>query len=143
MSLVKLLTTTGISMLLSLYSAVAFSQVNFEFEQGAVALYCLEGENSKLPDNVFDEAFPNWVLALQQHANAGDVRRVHYLPEFRSGVFILVGGSSLEDAKKNVEKVEKSIQTILDEALKNAGVTDFNHAPCQRIEIGPVAILPK
>jgi len=113
------------------------------FSEGAVVLHCVEGEDSRLPDSVFEEAFPKWAVALQEFANAGDVLRAHYFPDFRTGVFIVVGGESLEDAKNNVDAVESSIQSILDEALKNADISDFIHSPCNKIEIGPIAILPR
>jgi len=136
---------TALTTYFCLQSAIVLSQsqIDFDFKDGAVALYCIEGEDSELPDSVFEKAFPQWVESLQKHANSGEVLRVHYLPNFRSGVFIVVGGDSLEDANSNVAKVEKSIETILDAELKKAGIKDFNHAPCLKLEIGPLALEPK
>jgi len=144
MSIIKTLTTALISTLFCLHSSVALSQsqIDFDFKEGAVALYCIEGDGAELPDAVFEAAFPKWLEMLQELTDVGDILRVHFLPKFRSGVFIVVGGDSLDDAKSKVGKIEESVKSILDEALKNAGITDFDHPPCQEIEIGPVALMP-
>lgn len=124
-------------------SAWAQSQSDFSFDDGVVALYCSAKEGSEIPDDVFEEAFPQWIEALQSFADDGVISRAHYLPDFRSGVFVVVGGESLDNAKSNVLAVEKSMLAILESALTKAGSANPYNDTCQQIEIGPVAILPK
>lgn len=135
-----LLSTT--LLLVSTSIAWAQSQSDLSFDEGVVAVYCFVPNESEIQESVFEEAFPMWIEALQNLANDGVIIRAHYLPNLRRGVFIVVGGESLEDAKKNAMIVDQSNKSILKAALQKAGVTNPLDGTCQHIEIGPVAILP-
>lgn len=140
----KLATTTVVLLFcLNTNTVLAQSQSDFSFEKGVVALYCTTDGDSEIPVSVFEDAFPQWIEVLQNFANDGVIERAHYLPDFRGGIFIVIGGESLEDAKSKVMTVKKSNLTILEAALQKAGMASPSSDACQQIEIGPVAILPK
>lgn len=129
-----------VMLILPVNSAIAQSQSDISFSEGSVLLYCTTKDNREIPEEFFEDAFPQWVVALQNFAKEGVVLKAHYLPDLRSGVFIVVGGDSLEDAKNNVGEVESSSRKILDTALSKAGIENPYQDSCLQIEIGPVAI---
>jgi len=139
------LTTTALVLIIGLNTnlASAQSQSDFSFEEGVVGLYCTTDGDTKIPEGVFEDAFPQWIEVLQSFANDGIIDRAHYLPDFRGGIFIVIGGETLEEAKSKVMTVKKSNLTILEAALQKAGMASPSEDACQQIEIGPVAILPK
>lgn len=129
--------------LLSLGAVADDHESEMVFDEGTVAIYCSVMEEDEVPERVFNAAFPGWISDLQGDADAGKIIRVHYLPKFRGGVFIVVDGEDLADARNNATEILEKHHAVLREAWAASEASAPPGAPCEMIEIGPVALLPR
>lgn len=131
---------------LSSVTAIAQQEdINYTFDEGSMLLLCIapdsEGEAGAA---VFNEAFPKLVTHLQLRANEGIVIRAHYLTELNDGMFIVVGGESLEESTNNALELQAESREIISAAIESAGASGSAPEPdyCRMIPIGPLAVLP-
>ena len=127
--------------------ALAEEAAEMSFSEGSVIIRCGTpvGQDSHISSTLFEAAFPNWIISLQEHANEGRVARAHYLGILKEGFFIVVVGDDREIALSNSELVLSDLGKIMEEAIEEIGETSSFTAEesCLVGEIGPVAILPK
>lgn len=117
-------------------------QANVVFSEGSVLIRCSSGQ--EISDDLFKAAFPDWMARLQKHANAGLVKRAHYLGRLKEGIFIVVAGESRDQAGENAKTVMADLAAIAQKAVDENGLQQpvSLDETCQTSEIGPVAILP-
>ena len=131
--------------LLTPLASGADDPIESDFETGSVIVYCTAPEPlSATGLAVFEAAFPALVENLQARANEGEVLRAHFLTNLREGLFVVVGGDDAEDAFDNAVALQREHVSILEDAIRVAGVGDVASAPqfCPMLQIGPVAVLP-
>ena len=123
----------------------AAEEDNVGFDEGSVLIFC----DAPDPDSarhaaVFAEAFPKLIENLQLRADEGMLVRAHYLGRLKDGVFLVVDGESIEEARENAAALQRQNSAIIAEAMEAAGVDLDGYAGdnCRTEEIGPVAILP-
>ncbi len=133
-----------ISLSLIYLPVASADQTDISFKEGSVLIRCSTGQ--KIRTELFEAAFSNWITTLQLHANEGRVVRAHYLGQLKEGIFIVVAGTSKNDAAVNAEIVLADLAEITQQAVAKAGMEPVIinlDEDCQIIEIGPVAVLPK
>jgi len=127
--------------------ALADEAADMSFAKGSVIIRCdtPSGQDNPISNKLFEAAFPNWIISLQKHANEGRIARAHYLGALKEGIFIVVIGTSREDALSNSEIVLTDLGKIMKKATMETGDTPpFSvEDSCVAGEIGPVAILPR
>ncbi len=127
--------------------ASADEAAEMSFSQGSVIIRCgtPPGQDNHISNKLFEAAFPNWMISLQEHANEGRVARAHYLGELKEGIFIVVTGDSRDEALSNSNLVLTDLGKIMDKAIVETGEKpEFTaEESCVVGEIGPVAILPQ
>lgn len=132
---------------LSISVAHADEAAEMSFGEGSVMIRCgtPPGQDNHISNKLFEAAFPNWMISLQEHANEGRIARAHYLGILKEGIFIVVVGDDREDALSNSALVMADLGKIMEKAIEETGDTPPFSAEesCLVGEIGPVAILPK
>ncbi len=126
---------------------LADEAAEMSFAEGSVLIRCgtPPGQDNHISNKLFEAAFPDWIINLQQHANEGRIARAHYLGVLKEGIFIVVIGDSREDALSNSEIVLSDLGIIMKNAIEETGdAPPFTaEKSCLVGEIGPVAILPR
>ena len=131
---------------IAFFSSAQGAENEVPFEQGSVLIHCAtpSGEEQIAAD-LFYQAWPYWFNSLQEHIDAGRVKRVYYLTKLKEGLLIIVPGEDRKTALETATAINEENTAILQKAIDDSCVElKYNPADaCELIEIGPVAIKPR